>query len=108
MDVTTIITTTITAVASIVIALSNMWLNSQRKTDKEEARQMAERNSAKNSIQNMITQDIIRAELLKKTPENYQAIAKEFDKYSENGGNSYIKEKVEDYRIWYEKRSADE
>ena len=104
MDLTTIITTSITAVASVLIALSNMWVNSQRKADKEEARKMAERNSAKNSIQNMITQDIIRAELLKKNPENYQAIAKEFDKYSKNGGNSYIKEKVEDYRVWYDKR----
>ena len=105
MDNTAIITTSITAVASVIVALSNFWMNSQRKKDREEARKLAERNAAKNSIQNMITQDIIYSEILKKTPENHQAILEEFDKYTKNGGNSWLKEKVSEYLIWYDKRN---
>jgi len=104
MDTTAIVTTSITAGATVVVALSNFWMNSQRKKDKEEARKLAERNSAKNSIQNMMTQDIISAEILKKTPENHQAILDEFDKYTQNGGNSWLKEKVKEYCDWYDKR----
>lgn len=103
MDITAIITTSITAVATTFVAVSNVWMNSQRKKDKEEAKAMAERNAAKNSILNLITQDIIRVELMGKSSENYQAILKEFDEYTKNGGNSYIKEKVNDYVEWYEK-----
>lgn len=101
MDATTIITTTITAIASIVIALSNTYINSQRKKDKEETREQLERNNAKNVILNMMTQDIIRAELLHKMPENRKAILQEFDRYQKNGGNSYIKSKLADYEEWY-------
>lgn len=103
MDATAIITTTITAVATTFVAISNVWMNSQRKKDKEEAKAMAERNAAKSAILNMITQDIIRVEVLKKSPENYQAILKEYDWYTKNGGNSYIKAKVKDYLEWQEK-----
>lgn len=101
MDTTTIITTTITAIASIVIALSNTYMNSQRKKDKEETKEQLERNNAKNAILNMMTQDVIRAELLHKMPENHQAILQEFDRYQKNGGNSYIKSKLADYEEWY-------
>lgn len=103
MDVTAIITTSITAIASVIVALSNFWMNSQRKKDKEEAKKLAEKNAAKSSIQNMITQDIIRAEILHKTPENYHAILEEYDEYAKNGGNSYIKGKVKDYTEWIAK-----
>lgn len=101
MDITAVITTTITAIASVVIALSNTYSNSQRKKDKEETREQLERNNAKNAILNMMTQDIIRAELLHKMPENHQAILEEFDRYQKNGGNSYIKSKLSDYEEWY-------
>lgn len=101
MDLTAIITTTITAMASVFIAISNIWLNSQRKKDKDEALRVSEKNAAKNSIQNMITQDIVRTEILKKSPENYQAILEEFSKYTSNGGNSYISKKIDDYLEWY-------
>lgn len=101
---TAIITTSITAIATVLVALSNIYMNSQRKKDKEEARKMAERNAAKSSIQNMITQDIIRVELLKKTPENHQAILEEFDKYTRSGGNSFVKEKVSEYCDWINER----
>ena len=102
---TAIITTSITAIATVIVALSNIYMNSQRKKDKEEARKMAERNSAKNSIQNMITQDIIRTEILGKNPENHQAILEEFDKYTKSGGNSYVKEKVEEYCDWIDEQA---
>lgn len=104
MDTTAIVTTTITACATVVVALSNMWMNSQRKKDKLEAHKIAEKNAAKSSIQNMITQDIIRVELLKKNPENRKAILEEYDKYSASGGNSYIKEQVKDYCAWFQKK----
>jgi len=104
MDTTAIITTTITACATVVVALSNMWMNSQRKKDKLEAQKLAEKNAAKSSIQNMITQDIIRVELLSKNSENHKAILEEYDKYRASGGNSYIKEQVEDYCKWYQKK----
>lgn len=106
MDNTAIITTTITAIATVVVAVSNIYMNSQRKKDKEEAKRMAEKNAAKSSIQNMITQDIIRTEILGKTPENYKAILEEFDDYTTNGGNSYIKGKVDDYCEWFEEQEA--
>lgn len=108
MDITAVITTSITAIASVVIALSNTYTNSQRKKDKEEAKELAERNAAKNAILNMITQDIIRAELLHKMPENHKAILEEFDKYQKNGGNSYVKSKIADYTEWYDNFSNKE
>ena len=109
MDTTAIITTSITATASVIVAVSNFWMNSQRKKDRDEAKKLAEKNAAKSSIQNMITQDIIRAEILHKAPENYHAILEEYDEYSKNGGNSYIKNKVQDYTEWitkYQKLSS--
>lgn len=105
MDGTTIITTTITAIATIIVAISNAYMNSQRKKDKEEARQLAERNAAKSSIQNMITQDIIRAEILHKTTENHKAILEEYDRYTASGGNSFIKEQVKEYCAWHDSLS---
>lgn len=101
MDYTQIITTSITAGATVIVALSNFYMNSQRKKDKEEAARIVKKNSAKSSIQNLITQDIIRVEVLKKDSENYQAILKEYDDYVKNGGNSYMKEKVSDYIEWH-------
>lgn len=100
MDGTTIITTTITAIATVVVAISNAYMNSQRKKDKEEARRLAEKNAAKNSIQNMITQDIIRVEILHKNAENHKAILEEYDRYTASGGNSFIKEQVKEYCAW--------
>ena len=102
MDITAVITTTITAIASVAVAISNTYINSQRKKDKEEAKELAERNAAKNAILNMITQDIIRAELLHKMPDNRKAILEEFDRYQKNGGNSYVQSKIADYTEWYE------
>lgn len=101
MDITAIATTTITAIASVMIAVSNIWLNSQRKKDKIEAQKLAEKNAAKSSIQNMITQDIIRTEILHKIPENMEAIENEFYIYSKNGGNGTLKRQYNEYMEWY-------
>lgn len=57
-------------------------------------------NAAKQSIFQMIMEDKIRV-LNNTIPENYQAIHKEFDDYTKNGGNSYVHEKVDDYDKWY-------
>lgn len=101
MDTTAIITTIITAIASVVVALSNFWMNSQRKKDKIDAKKIAEKNAAKSSIQNMITQDIIRTEILHKMPENMEAIESEFYVYSSNGGNGTLKRQYNEYLEWY-------
>ena len=90
-------------VPTLATTFSTLYLNSQRKKDKEDAKITAERNAAKNAILNMMTQDIIYSEILEKPPENHQAILKEFDEYTKNGGNSWLKEKVEIYIDWYNK-----
>lgn len=101
MDMTAIITTTITACATVIVAVSNIYMNSQRKKDKIEAKQMAERNAAKSSIQNMITQDIIRAEILHKMPENRDSVENEYVSYHQNGGNGTITRQYAEYLEWF-------
>lgn len=101
MDVTAIVTTTITAIATVIVAISNIWMNSQRKKDKKEAKRLAEKNAAKSSIQNMITQDIIRTEVLHKMPENRENIEAEYASYVKNGGNGTIKRQFEEYIDWF-------
>ena len=104
MDYTAVVTTTITAVASTVVAISNFYINSQRRKDKIEAKSLAEKNAAKASIQNMITQDIIRTELLGKMPENLEAIEKEYVIYTDNGGNSTLVRQYNEYTEWYKEK----
>ena len=101
MDITLIITTSITSLASVLVAGMNIWMNSQRKKDREEAKRIAEKNAAKSSIQNMITQDIIRTEILGKMPENIDNIESEFVQYSKNGGNGTLKRQYNEYLEWY-------
>jgi hypothetical protein len=101
MDLTAVITTTISAIATTVVAISNSYMNSQRKKDKEEAENIAEKNAAKNSIQNMITQDIIRTEILGKMPENRENIEAEYDKYVQCGGNGTISRQYDEYLGWF-------
>jgi hypothetical protein len=57
------------------------------------------RNAAKQSILQMILED--RMDYRDgKLPTNYQAIMHEFDIYTKAGGNSYVAEKVGDYKDW--------
>ena len=104
MDWTVIITTSITAIATTIVGLGNIYLNSQRKKDVKEAKLIAERNSAKSSIQNMITQDIIRAEILGKMPENRDNIEAEYESYHNAGGNGTITRQYAEYLEWYKEQ----
>lgn len=56
--------------------------------------------NAKQSILQLIVEDKIRV-MEGGIPENKQNILKEFDEYSKKGGNSYVKEKVDNYIKWY-------
>jgi hypothetical protein len=77
-------------------------LNRQRHNDKHEQEKRDARSDAKSSIQNMITQDIIRAEVLGKMPENRTDIEDEYTIYHNNDGNGKITRQVNEYNAWYE------
>lgn len=61
---------------------------------------VAKKNAAKDSILQMIMEDHL-AVLEDGLPTNYQNILHEFDIYSKNGGNSYVHDKIEDYKKWF-------
>ena len=102
MDGTAIITTSITAIATTFVALSNIYMNSQRKKDRDEAKRLAQMNAAKSSIQNMITQDIIWAEVLHKMPNNRDRIEAEFKIYEKKGGNGSLARQYNEYCEWFD------
>ena len=58
------------------------------------------RHAAKQSIFQMILEDHISA-AEGHIPTNYQNILNEYDTYHKNGGNSYLTQKVDDYKKWY-------
>ena len=58
------------------------------------------RNAAKESILQMIMEDHL-ANQEGKLPTNYQNILHEFDIYTKAGGNSYVHDKVEEYKAWF-------
>lgn len=60
------------------------------------------KHSAKQSILQMILEDHI-AHAEGHLPTNYQNILHEYDVYHKNGGNSYITERVEEYKAWFAK-----
>lgn len=60
----------------------------------------AKKNAAKDSVLQMIMEDHL-AVLEDGLPTNYQNILHEFDIYSKNGGNSYVHEKIDDYKKWF-------
>lgn len=60
----------------------------------------ARRNDAKNSILQMILEDHV-ANQEGHLPTNYQNVLHEFDIYSKNGGNSYVHDKIEEYKKWF-------
>ena len=65
----------------------------------------ADRNAAKQSILQMIAEDQL-AVLYGSLPTNYQNILHEYDIYHKNGGNSYLTEKVNEYKAWFAKEQA--
>lgn len=60
----------------------------------------AKRNAAKQSIMQMILEDHVSVSE-GHLPTNYQNILHEYDIYHKHGGNSYITEKVEEYKTWF-------
>ena len=101
MDYTQITIAIITAIPTLAVGVSSVWMNSQRHKDKQQMIAIAEKNASKAAIQNMITQDIIRTELLGKLPENKDNIEAEYENYHKNGGNGTITRQVEEYNSWY-------
>jgi hypothetical protein len=62
---------------------------------------MSKKHAAKQSIFQMILEDHM-AVTEGHIPSNYQNILQEYDRYHNNGGNSYVTEKVDDYKKWYD------
>lgn len=60
----------------------------------------AKKNDAKNAILQMIMEDHM-ANQENRLPTNYQNILHEFDIYAKNGGNSYVHDKIEEYKRWF-------
>ena len=58
------------------------------------------RHDAKRSIFQLILEDRMSVQE-GKLPTNYQNVLKEFDLYHKSGGNSYVEEKVNDYKKWF-------
>ena len=85
-----IIIATISAVFPMVTTIVTSSLNAKT----------ARMNAAKSSILQLIMED--RMDWRDgKFPRNYQAVLHEFDIYTKAGGNSYVKERVEEYKKWY-------
>ena len=90
MDWTDIIKTIISVgVPALVTLLSTSKIKTQ-----------ANKHNARSNILQLIMEDHIRT-MEGGSPENYQAILDSFDEYKICGGNSYVHEKVEEYKIWY-------
>ena len=85
--ITALITACVPASVTLILGLHNKKLNNQH--------------AAKQSILQMILEDRVRVSG-GGLPENYQAILHEFDIYTQNGGNSYVHRKVDEYTEWYE------
>lgn len=102
MGMKEIILALIAIIPTTATALSTIYLNRQRHNDKREQERRDARSDAKSSIQNMITQDIIRAEVLGKMPENRTDIEDEYTIYHNNGGNGKITRQVAEYVSWYD------
>lgn len=69
-------------------------------------RRRSDRNAAKQSILQMIMEDHIAVQE-GHLPTNYQNVLHEYDIYHKNGGNSYVSEKVEEYKAWFTRIEAE-
>lgn len=58
------------------------------------------RHAAKQSILQMILEDRVAVQE-KNLPTNYQNVLREYDEYHKNGGNSFVTDKVNDYKKWF-------
>lgn len=77
-------------IPTLVSALSALFAS--RTNKKENAK-----NFAKNNILTLILDDQRRMDENRPIM-NYQIILREFDEYSKNGGNSYVHDRVEEYK----------
>lgn len=68
-------------------------------------KKQANKHSTRSDIMQLIIEDHVR-DIEDKPPENYQAILDEYDEYKGTGGNSYIHEKVEEYKKWYKNQEG--
>lgn len=64
------------------------------------------KHSAKQSILQMILEDHIAVNE-GHLPTNYQNVLHEYDVYHKNGGNTYITERVEEYKSWFARIQAE-
>ena len=92
----------IAIIPTTATALSTIYLNKQRHIDRKDQEKRDARSDAKSSIQNMIMEDVMRAEVLGKMPENRTDIEDEYSVYHANGGNGKITRKVNEYKKWYD------
>lgn len=83
-------------VALITVCIPTLTTILGTKTMKKQAN----KHSTRSDIMQLIIEDHVRV-MEGKLPENYQAIMDEFTEYSDCGGNKYIDEKIEDYKVWY-------
>lgn len=90
--IVSLITAGLPVVATTISSLAN-----RRRTD---------RNAAKQSILQMIMEDHIAVHE-GHLPTNYQNVLHEYDIYHKNGGNSYVSEKVEEYKSWFTRIEAE-
>ena len=89
----------ITGLTVLIPSLTTIYTN---KVTKKENRM----HNAKQSIFQLILEDHVRV-AEGRLPVNYQEVCKEYDIYTKNGGNSYVKKKVEAYYNWYDKIKKD-
>ena len=61
------------------------------------------RHAARNSILQLIMEDHLAVQE-GKLPTNYQSVLLEYDNYRKAGGNSYVTEKVEEYKKWFKEQ----
>lgn len=61
------------------------------------------KHSAKQSILQLIMEDHM-AVAEGKLPTNYQSVLLEYDIYKKAGGNSYISQRVDEYKTWFKKQ----
>lgn len=59
------------------------------------------KHAARQSILQLIMEDHLAVQE-GKLPTNYQSVLHEYDIYTKSGGNSYVSQKVEEYKIWFE------
>ena len=59
------------------------------------------KHNTRSNIMQLIIEDHVRV-AEGQLPENRQAIHEEYDEYVQNGGNSYIHKKVDEYEVWFE------